>query len=95
MSSNNQDFIETKTAIVVGTAGHVWVAKTTKQDAAWLHLTNARIIRVWGTDAGLNQLIDGPRRETIIDSPAPIMSLAWHAVIAVIPVNDSAWAKHL
>jgi len=89
------DLIKTQAAIVVGSSSHVWVAASTVQDAFWLHLHNARIIRVWGTDAGLNQLVDGPRSETILDATAPIVSVAWHAVVAVIPVDNAAWARHL
>jgi len=89
------DLIKTQAAIVVGASSHVWVAASTVQDASWLHLHNARIIRVWGTDAGLNQLVDGPRSETILDATAPIVSVAWHAVVAVIPVDNTAWARHL
>lgn len=91
----SESLMTTKAALIVGTAGHVWVAASTKQDDNWLHLTRARIVRVWGTDAGLNQLVDGPRTETVLDRSAPIVSVAWHAVIAVIPVDNSAWERHL
>jgi exosome complex RNA-binding protein Rrp4 len=63
--------ITDRPCIVVATNGHVWVAKSVKQDSAWLHCTDARIINTWGTTKGLNQLVDGPTKETVLDAIAP------------------------
>ena len=85
-----------ETSIVIATNGFVWIAKCAFQvGTIWLHLNDARIIRVWGTDQGLAQLIDGPRKETILDAKAGVVSINYAAVIAVIPANDSKWEKHL
>ena len=84
------------TVIVIATNGFVWVAQCAYQEGTtWLHLNNARIIRVWGTDQGLAQLTNGPRKETVLDDMAGVVSLNWAAVIAVIPSNDANWSKHL
>ncbi len=91
--SKTPDF---NTIIVIATNGFVWVAKEAYQEGTtWLHLNNARIIRVWGTDQGLAQLVNGPRKETVLDDMAGVVSINWAAVIAVIPSSDSAWEKSL
>ena len=74
--------ITDRPCIVVATNGHVWVAKSIKQDSAWLHCTDARIIDTWGTTKGLNELVGGPTKETRMDMPAPVVSIANIALIA-------------
>lgn len=86
--------IKHKTCLVVADRGHVWVCRDAVETPNWLHLHNARIVRRWGTEAGLNSLIHGPREETILDAPAPIVSVTMRAVIAIIPCA-SGWEKHL
>jgi hypothetical protein len=74
-----------KTAcIIVGTAGFVWYAPTVTDHGEYMTLTKARIIRVWGTDQGLAQLIPGPRRETVLDTPGDVV-LAKSAFLFAIP----------
>lgn len=85
--------ITDRPCIVVATNGHVWVARSVKQDSAWLHCTDARIIDTWGTTKGLNELVGGPTKETRMDMPAPVVSIANIALIAVIPCNSAGWAK--
>ena len=84
-----------QTTIVVGSNGHVWIARSAIFDGVWLHMNHARIIRVWGTTQGLNQLINGTTKETVLDAPADVVSLFHLAIIAVIPANDAQWAEHL
>lgn len=79
------------TTIVVATAGHVWVAKSVTYDGTFYHLHNARIIRRWGTDKGLNQLVNGPRKETVLDEAAPLVTVVAPAMIALIPCSEGAW----
>lgn len=84
------------TCIVIATSGFVWIAKCAHQvGTTWLHLNDARIIRVWGTDQGLAQLVDGPRKETVLDDMAGVVSINYAAIIAVIPANDAQWETHL
>lgn len=82
-------------AIVVAENAHVFVCENYEEspDERWVNMTNVRIIRTWGTTKGLNQLIDGPTKDTILDAPAPVISLAYHACLAIIPVNQSQWVK--
>ncbi len=51
-------------------------------------------IRRWGTDAGLGQLIEGPRPETILDvfSRAPV-ALPLIGTVSYFPVRQSTWRE--
>jgi exosome complex RNA-binding protein Rrp4 len=86
---------EWNTSIVIGYNGHVWVAKHTVHEGKYLYMSNARIIRQWGTDKGLNQLIDGPTGSTVLDDMAPTVILLEHACMAIIPCREDKWAAHL
>lgn len=86
MNTNNWN-----TTLVVATAGHVWVAKSITFDGTFYHLHNARIVRQWGTENGLNQLVRGPTKKTILDDPAPLVSVVAPAMIALIPCDDERW----
>lgn len=78
-------------ALLVADRGHVWVGNVSN-DTQWAYVKDARIVRVWGTDKGLNQLaVEGPRPNTKLDMPADVR-VAMRAVIAVIPCNAAAWA---
>jgi len=81
------------TIIVVGDNGHVWVAQSAVCNDKWLHMTNARIIREWGTTKGLNQLVTGPTGTTTLDQAAPMVSLTMRALLAIIPCVESGWSK--
>lgn len=81
--------------LVVAIHGHVWVAKGVKCEGDHMHLFGARIVRSWGTTAGLNELVGGPTKDTIIDAPAPIVFLPDSAVVALIPCRPEAWEGKL
>lgn len=87
--------MKTETAIIIGTQGFVWVCSSVEVDETWATLVNARCIRVWGTTKGLNELVQGPTKNTILDTAAPVISLAQHALVAVIPADQAGWAKSL
>ena len=77
--------------LVVATAGHVWFARDITFDGNFYHLHNARIVRVWGTERGLNQLVNGPTSKTILDEEAPLVTVVAAAMIALIPCSEGAW----
>lgn len=87
--------MNTETAIVVATNGLVWIAKSVECAAPWVTMSHVRCIRTWGTTKGLNELIKGPTKETILDAVAPVISLADHALIAIIPCDTGAWEGKL
>jgi hypothetical protein len=53
-------------------------------------IANASIIRRWGTDKGLGQLIHGPRPNTILD-PAGTVRCNILGVVATLDCEPSAW----
>ena len=57
-------------------------------------LETASIIRKWGTEKGLGQLISGPLANTTLD---PCGTLRFHelAIVACIDTEVSKWASHL
>ncbi len=76
-------------ALVVADRGHVWLGRAaTRGD--WTHVAGARVVRRWGTSKGLNQLVEGPQPDTVLDAPADL-KVATRAVIAIIPVEEEAW----
>jgi hypothetical protein len=73
-------------AIVVADRGHVWVGDVVT-DGEWANIKGARIIRLWGTTKGLNQLAnEGPLSGTKLDDRADVR-VNIKAVIAVIPTK--------
>jgi hypothetical protein len=79
----------TTACIIVGTNGFVWYAPQITENDEYFALTNARIIRTWGTDKGLAQLVTGPRQETALDTPSDVV-LAKTAFLFAIPCQT--WA---
>ena len=83
--------VEWGTTLVIASAGHVWVAKSITFDGMFYHLHNARTVRRWGTTEGLNELVRGPTKETVLDAPAPLVTVVPVAMIALIPCSEGCW----
>ena len=71
-------------AIVILTAGHVWIGDVVT-DGDWVCIANGNVIRRWGTSKGLAQLAaEGPTPNTKLDmlgdAQAPMSAL-----IGIIP----------
>ena len=75
--------------IVVADRGFVYVG-CVKQDADFVTLTNARNIRVWGTTAGLGELVSGPTKSTKLDLVGTV-SIPMRAVISIIDTEQGKW----
>lgn len=60
-------------AIVVGTNGFVWYAEKVSETDSHLFLTNAKIIRNWGTTKGLAELVTGPTSGTVLDTQSDVV----------------------
>lgn len=56
----------------------------------WLYLRRTKNIRRWGTTAGLGQLKDGPRQETVLDDYGDLR-IPLHAVLFFIAVDQDKW----
>lgn len=79
-SHKNPNIPSGQTYISVLDRGFVFVGKTSVR-GDYLEVTNARIIRIWGTTKSLGELKDGPKEKTILDEVgdmiAPMKSLIY------------------
>lgn len=57
-------------------------------------LDNAMVIRVWGTEKGIGELVGGPTSSTVLD---PTGHVEFHilTVVATIDAEESVWASRL
>ncbi len=78
-------------SLFVATNGFVWAARAVTYDGQFYHLSHARTVRRWGTKHGLNQLVDGPTKETVLDAPADLITVMSQAAIAIIPCREEKW----
>ena len=62
----------------------------------WLPVRGGRVIRRWGTTRGIEEIAaKGPLSNTVLDDPAVEQSVPVRAIIRVIEVEASKWAKHI
>lgn len=73
--------------IIVGTNGFVWYAPKILHNKHFYFLSNAQVIRSWGTTKGLAQLITGPTRDTVLDSPSDVI-LSKDQMLFIIPCTQ-------
>lgn len=58
-------------------------------------LTNASVIRVWGTENGLGQIaLNGPTATTVLDKCGDL-EFDYLTVVALMNVNEEAWKNAL
>lgn len=79
--------------IVVLQRGWVVVGRYAATDTE-VTITDASVIRVWGTDKGLGQLAAGPTEATILD-PAGTVRAHPMAVVLTIDCEESGWRSAL
>jgi hypothetical protein len=79
--------LPTTASIIVGTNGFVWYAPSVVDNGEYIHMTSARVIRLWGTLDGLAQLVNGPTKQTQLDSASDVV-LAKTAFLFAIPCKD-------
>jgi hypothetical protein len=78
--------------IVVLQRGWVAVGNLDRSSAPQLKLTDAKIIRRWGTTNGLGQLAEnGPTSNTVLD-PAGTLEFHELAVVTTFVTKDQAWS---
>lgn len=79
--------------LVVADRGHVWVGDVTTGENFAI-VQNARIVRRWGTENGINELANnGPAESTRLDAEADVVKVAMKAIIALIPCREESWKK--
>ncbi len=67
-----------------------------ERDGQDCKLTQASVIRKWGTTQGLGQIAqDGPASETVLDPCHGVVQFHWLTVIATIACDESKWEKFL
>lgn len=59
--------------IIVGTNGFVWYTPKVEDHGEYISMTQAQIIRQWGTENGLAQLINGPTKNTTLDTASEVI----------------------
>lgn len=79
--------------IAVLQRGHVVVGEYSQKGHIGT-LTNASVIRKWGTANGLGELAEkGPLADTVLDA-CPSISFHVREVIFIMEVNNNAWRNH-
>lgn len=76
--------------IVTLTHGFVMVGRVERGDNA-LRLYGSSVIRRWGTNRGLGQLVAGPTPTTILDPNNGVVEVQLSAVIFTIDADGDAW----
>lgn len=79
--------------IVILQRGWVVVGYWT-QDGENVTITRAKVIRRWGTTAGLGELVDGPTDDTVLD-PAGTVRAHILGVVATLDADTDAWSEVL
>lgn len=64
------------------------------EDGERVHIDGAKIIRKWGTTAGLGELVDGPLGGTILD-PAGSVEAHVLGVVLTLAASVNGWTPHL
>lgn len=82
--------------IVVLQRGWVVIGRVDPEDdtSDIVTLTDASVIRVWGTTKGLGELVDGPTSKTVLD-PAGTIRAHRLTTVFTIDADDDAWAGKL
>lgn len=76
--------------IVIAQRGWVFVGRW-QQDGENVTLTDAKVIRVWGTTKGLGELaLNGPTAKTVLD-PCPPVRLHILGVMASLDTQVTTW----
>ena len=75
--------------IVVLDRGYVYVGRV-RRDSNFVHITQARNIRRWGTTQGLGQLVHGPLAATVLDAVGTVHA-PLRALISLIDVEQEPW----
>jgi hypothetical protein len=81
--------------IVVLTQGFVLVCRGYGAADGYIHMTNVRCIRQWGTASGLAELVRGPTKDTKLDAIIPVVSAPLHSLVFEFGVSTDAWEAHL
>ncbi len=77
--------------IVIAERGWAFVGRVSRE-ADQVVITDASVIRNWGTTKGIGQLAQhGPQAETVLDA-CPTVEIHVLAVVAQIACDEAAWS---
>lgn len=76
--------------IVVLQRGWVVIGDRSEADNGDYVLSNAAVIRNWGTTKGLGELVNGPTSKTVVDKVGTITYAPLTAVLTIV-VDASKW----
>lgn len=103
--SNQYPMSETligKIVIATGERGLTYVGRLVRigvdpalQLPCFVFAPGGAVVRRWGTDAGLAQLVAGKRAETILDYSDAPMYLPAVGAVSIFPVKQEAWEKEV
>ena len=79
--------------IVILQRGWVMVGRFSK-DGQDCKLETASVIRKWGTEKGLGEIISGPMPSTVLD-PCGVSRFHELAIVATLDCEVGKWEKHL
>lgn len=80
--------------IVVLQRGWVVVGRYS-QNGQDCKLTDAAVIRVWGTTKGITELVDGPTSKTVLDKTNKPITFHELTVVMTLDAEEKAWSKAL
>lgn len=83
----------TEVRIVVLQRGWVVVGRYV-EDGDEVTITDASVIRIWGTTKGLGELVNGPTEATVLD-PAGTVRAHRGAVVLTLDADTAAWGAVL
>jgi hypothetical protein len=84
---------ESKVQIVIAPRGWVFIGYTYETEKH-LVIERANVIRVWGTTKGIGELINGPLKDTKLDS-CGTTRIPLGAVLAQIDAEESKWQSKI
>lgn len=86
--------MKTTIEIIIADAGHIFVGETEHTDKG-VQLSNASVIRRWGTTRGLGEIaLGGPTSSTVLDKTGRVF-IPTQAMICVISCEQDRWKNEL
>ena len=92
--SESKCIVDGGVKIVVLQRGWVAIGRYS-QEGQDCKLTDAAIIRKWGTTKGLPELVSGPTKDTILDKTDKPIRFHELTVVLSLDAEEAGWKKHL
>lgn len=89
--TDRQELDRNNVKIAVVSQGWVIVGVVISDDDEGISFKTSHVIRRWGTDAGLGQLVEGPRDNTILDPIPTMIRINREHVLFTIDTKGGDW----